>query len=111
MKIFCKPFSCFFKCSPFFCLISLTTLQTARHFGVSLRMKQSDCCDRILVTEKLLDEGVVILKKNFTVDLKYELSPEELLNEIPKYDALIVGSATTVGALYCLRNLIEIPIY
>jgi len=43
--------------------------------------------------------------------LKYELSPEELLNEIPKYDALIVGSATTVGALYCLRNLIEIPIY
>ncbi|KAK4522934.1 hypothetical protein GAYE_PCTG32G0824 [Galdieria yellowstonensis] len=60
-------------------------------------MKQSDCCDRILVTEKLLDEGIAILKKNFTVDLKYELSPEELLNEIPKYDALIVGSATTVN--------------
>lgn len=53
--------------------------------------------DRILVTEKLSDEGVTILEKKFNVDLKYGLSPEELLKEIPQYDALIVRSATKVG--------------
>ncbi|EME32810.1 D-3-phosphoglycerate dehydrogenase [Galdieria sulphuraria] len=53
--------------------------------------------DRILVTEKLSDEGVAILQKDFIVDSKYGLSPEELLNEIPQYDALIVRSATKVN--------------
>ncbi|GJQ09082.1 hypothetical protein GpartN1_g873.t1 [Galdieria partita] len=53
--------------------------------------------ERILVTEKLSDEGVNILKKSFIVDLKYGLSPEELLDEIPEYDALIVRSATKVN--------------
>jgi D-3-phosphoglycerate dehydrogenase len=50
---------------------------------------------RILVSEKLADEGITILKnKGFEVDIKLGLTPEELILAIPNYEALIVRSAT-----------------
>eukprot|EP00871_Galdieria_phlegrea_P003462 jgi/Galph1/4116/GphlegSOOS_G2766.1 len=51
---------------------------------------------RILVAEKLSEEGVNILQKNFQVDLKYGLSAEDLRKEVAEYDALIVRSGTKV---------------
>eukprot|EP00871_Galdieria_phlegrea_P000058 jgi/Galph1/1052/GphlegSOOS_G5754.1 len=50
----------------------------------------------ILVTEKLSEEGVSILKKRYQVELRYNLTPEELVQEIGLYDALIVRSGTKV---------------
>ncbi|MDY0088325.1 MAG: phosphoglycerate dehydrogenase [Coriobacteriia bacterium] len=49
---------------------------------------------RVLVAEKIADSGVKMLKEHFDVDVKLGLSPEELVAEIPAYDALIVRSAT-----------------
>lgn len=53
---------------------------------------------KILVSDKLSQAGVEILKKqeDFTVDVKTGLPKEELLDIIPEYDALIVRSATKV---------------
>ncbi len=55
---------------------------------------------KILISDKLAEEGVQILKevKNFEVDCKYNLKPEELKKVIKDYDALIVRSGTTVTA-------------
>lgn len=52
---------------------------------------------RILVPEKLADSGLDILRANgYQVEVKLDLSSEELIREIPSYDALIVRSATQV---------------
>lgn len=53
---------------------------------------------KILVSDPLSDEGLKILKevKEFQVDAKYELKPEELKKVIKEYDALVVRSATKV---------------
>ncbi|MFH0790586.1 MAG: phosphoglycerate dehydrogenase, partial [Candidatus Omnitrophota bacterium] len=53
---------------------------------------------KILVSDQLAQEGLAILKevKEFTVDVKTELKPEELKEAIKGYDALIVRSATKV---------------
>ncbi len=53
---------------------------------------------KILVSDQLAQEGLAILKevKEFTVDVKTELKPEELKEVIKGYDALIVRSATKV---------------
>ena len=53
---------------------------------------------RVLVTEKLADAGVELLKREFDVDVLLGLSPEELLERIGNYDGLIVRSATKVTA-------------
>jgi len=55
---------------------------------------------KILVSDKLSEAGVEILKRQpgFTVDVKTDLPQEELLKIIPQYDALIVRSATKVTA-------------
>src|SRR3989338_5226790 len=55
---------------------------------------------KILISDKLADEGIAILKevKEFQVDCKYNLKPEELKRIIKDYDALIVRSGTTVTA-------------
>lgn len=54
---------------------------------------------KILVSDSISSKGVEILKKaGLTVDVKTGLKPEELKNEIGKYDALIVRSATRVTA-------------
>ena len=55
---------------------------------------------KILISDKLAQEGLDILKavKEFEVDCKYNLKPEELKSIIKNYDALIIRSATTVTA-------------
>ena len=53
---------------------------------------------KILVSDPLSEEGLKILKevKEFQVDVKTDLKPETLKEEIKSYDALIVRSATKV---------------
>jgi len=53
---------------------------------------------KVLISDKLSDEGVQILKKEkeLTVDIKTELKPEELKQIIKDYDALVVRSGTKV---------------
>jgi len=53
---------------------------------------------KILVSDPLSDEGLRILRevKEFQVEIKTELKPEELKGIIKDYDALIVRSATKV---------------
>jgi len=55
---------------------------------------------KILISDKLAEEGVSILKavKEFQVDCKYGIKPEELKSIIKDYDALIIRSGTTVTA-------------
>lgn len=51
---------------------------------------------KILVCDGVSEQGVEILSKEFTVDVKKKLAPEELLAIIPEYDALVVRSETKV---------------
>ena len=52
---------------------------------------------KILVTERIADEGIESLRKRgYEVDIRYGLTPEELIEVIPPYDALIVRSGTQV---------------
>jgi D-3-phosphoglycerate dehydrogenase len=53
---------------------------------------------KILVSDPLSEEGLKIIKevKEFQVDIKTELKPEELKGIIKDYDALIVRSTTKV---------------
>lgn len=55
---------------------------------------------KILISDKLAQEGIDILKQveGFEVDCKYDLKPEDLKNIIKNYDALIVRSGTTATA-------------
>ncbi|MEW6638211.1 MAG: phosphoglycerate dehydrogenase [Actinomycetota bacterium] len=54
---------------------------------------------RVLVSEKLAESGVELLRREgFEVDVLLGLSPEELLERIGDYDGLIVRSATKVTA-------------
>ena len=55
---------------------------------------------KILVSDKLAEEGLDILKAcgEFQVDCKYDLTPEQLKDVIKDYDALIVRSNTRVTA-------------
>jgi D-3-phosphoglycerate dehydrogenase len=55
--------------------------------------------DRILVTEKISQEGLEALKKGGAeVDVRLDLDKEHLLQVLPDYDALVVRSATKVTA-------------
>jgi D-3-phosphoglycerate dehydrogenase len=54
--------------------------------------------DRILVTEKIAPEGIEALKQAAEVDVRLDLTKEELLDILPNYDALVVRSATKVTA-------------
>jgi D-3-phosphoglycerate dehydrogenase len=50
---------------------------------------------KVIITDKLAQEGIDILKEaGFEVDCKYKLSPEELKKEISNYDAIIIRSGT-----------------
>lgn len=51
---------------------------------------------KILVSDKVSDEGVKILQQTHEVDVRHGLSPEELIAAIPQYDALVVRSETKV---------------
>ena len=50
---------------------------------------------KVLVAEKLAEAGLDILRdKGYEVDVKLDMTPEELIAAIPPYEALIVRSAT-----------------
>jgi len=49
---------------------------------------------KVLVAEKISDKGLDLLRENFEVNVKLDLTPEELVEVIPGYEALIVRSAT-----------------
>jgi D-3-phosphoglycerate dehydrogenase len=52
---------------------------------------------KVLITEKLADSGIELLKEQgFEVEVALGLSPEELLEKIGPYDGLIIRSATRV---------------
>jgi len=53
---------------------------------------------RVLVTEKLSEAGLELLRKDFQVDVRPELAKEGLAGEIGPYDALVIRSATEVDA-------------
>ncbi|HXN05920.1 MAG TPA: phosphoglycerate dehydrogenase [Nitrospiria bacterium] len=54
---------------------------------------------KVLVSDKLSEQGVEILKRSgLEVDVKTKLTPEELIKEIKNYDGLVVRSATKVTA-------------
>ncbi len=54
---------------------------------------------KILVAEKINDDGLKLLNESgFEIDIKIGMSPEELLEVIGGYDAIIVRSATKVTA-------------
>jgi D-3-phosphoglycerate dehydrogenase len=53
---------------------------------------------KVLVTEKLADRGVDLLREEFEVDVLLGLGHEELLEKIGNYDGLIIRSATRVTA-------------
>src|SRR5918995_222692 len=53
---------------------------------------------KVLIPEKLADPGIELLEREFEVDVRLGLSPEELLEAIVNYDGLIVRSATRVTA-------------
>ena len=51
---------------------------------------------KVLITDNVAAEGVDLLKKHVSVDIKRGLSPDELIATIPEYDALVVRSETKV---------------
>ena len=53
---------------------------------------------KVLITEKLAESAVELLREEFEVDVLLGLSSEELLERIWDYDGLIVRSATMVTA-------------
>jgi D-3-phosphoglycerate dehydrogenase len=53
---------------------------------------------RVLVSDSLAEEGVRRLESGAEVDVITNLSPEELVNKIKDYDALVIRSGTKVTA-------------
>ena len=53
---------------------------------------------RVLVTDRIGEEGIAILREGADVDIRLGLSPQELIAAIPDYDALLVRSETKVTA-------------
>jgi D-3-phosphoglycerate dehydrogenase len=53
---------------------------------------------RILVADKIADRGIELLRRDFDVDLGYDLDADGLAERIGEFDALLIRSATTVTA-------------
>jgi len=53
---------------------------------------------KILIPEKVSPDGLALLQKTLDVHERKGLSPEQLLDIIPEYEALIVRSETKVNA-------------
>ena len=53
---------------------------------------------KVLVPEKVSPDGLALLQKTLDVDERKGLTPEQLLEIIPNYEALIVRSETKVTA-------------
>ena len=62
---------------------------------------------RVLVTEKLSEQGLELLRRDFQVDVRPELATGDLAAEIGPYEALIVRSQTrvTAGVLEAAEHL------
>jgi D-3-phosphoglycerate dehydrogenase len=63
---------------------------------------------RILISDKLREEGIKIFQENnFEIIKKFSISPEELKNEIENYDGIVIRSRTklTAGILEKATNL------
>ncbi|MBE8949196.1 MAG: phosphoglycerate dehydrogenase [Quinella sp. 3Q1] len=52
----------------------------------------------ILAVDGIANEGIELLKKNFSVEVRDKISHDELLEIIPQFDALIVRSASKITA-------------
>jgi len=52
----------------------------------------------ILAADGIANEGIELLRKTFDVEVRDKISHEELLEIIPKFDALIVRSASKITA-------------
>jgi D-3-phosphoglycerate dehydrogenase / 2-oxoglutarate reductase len=68
---------------------------------------KNDTPPKVLITEKLSPDGVAMLRTVLDVHERKGLSPDELLQVIPEYDALLVRSETKVTAqlLQVAKNL------
>jgi D-3-phosphoglycerate dehydrogenase len=53
---------------------------------------------KVLIPEKVSPDGLALLQKTLDIDERKGLTPEELLEIIPDYEALIVRSETKVTA-------------
>lgn len=53
---------------------------------------------KILIADRIADDGIDILKQEAEVDVKTGMAPEQLIATIPDYDALVVRSETRVTA-------------
>ncbi|MHA1257489.1 MAG: hydroxyacid dehydrogenase [Promethearchaeota archaeon] len=54
---------------------------------------------RILISDKLREEGIKIFQENnFEIIKKFSISPEELKNEIENYDGIVIRSRTKLTA-------------
>ena len=51
---------------------------------------------KVLVSDQISELGVAKLREKALVDVKTDLTPEELISIIPEYDALVVRSSTKV---------------
>lgn len=51
---------------------------------------------RIIVTDKLSEQGIKKMEEEADVDIALALSEEELMERIPQYDALVIRSGTKV---------------
>ena len=54
---------------------------------------------KIIVTEKIADKGIEVLKqaKDVQVDVRFDIERAELLRIIPEYDAIVVRSVTKIN--------------
>ncbi|TCO71065.1 phosphoglycerate dehydrogenase [Marinisporobacter balticus] len=52
---------------------------------------------KVIITERIDEEGIKLLQKHLDVDVCLDISREELLKRIHEYDAIIVRSATKVN--------------
>jgi D-3-phosphoglycerate dehydrogenase len=53
---------------------------------------------RVLVADKIADSGIELLRRDFDVELGFDLGPDQLADRIGGFDALLIRSATTVTA-------------
>lgn len=53
---------------------------------------------RVLVTDRIGEEGLALLRDNLEVDVMLGMKPDELIEVIPDYQALVVRSETKVTA-------------
>ncbi|MGE0058508.1 MAG: phosphoglycerate dehydrogenase [Dehalococcoidia bacterium] len=65
---------------------------------------------RVLVTDRVSEDGIEMLRTEADVDVRFGISPAELIQIIPDYEALVVRSETKVTAevLEAGRNLVVV---